>query len=757
MNKLLWICVAYAQSYLLQVRDAQTREPIPFATVQSLSRKAGALSDLHGQVTWNYQPRETLVVKCLGYEPALWTAGDSTTLYLNPKPIDLPSVTITPKDNPALGLIRRLQAQKNRYRLENTPHRLLTYTKILLRPNFIDSLFQKMHILVWETWTEKFYLSPTTSREVTLRNRISGLSQFPIPVKPTMFQSLSAYQDWLEILQRKVYSPIGKDALSYYHYEIVDTTYDQKDTIYTLRFFPQKGRKAWGMQGKLLMHTDGDALVALQGYAPLPTDEIQQFALDTLYIRQLYKKWNDTLWGPHQLYTSLAFHLQNQPDIPLILRAQSEVYEYERHISTRLSRRNEFQLEVEETRALPEVPLDSLESRTYEVLDSVFQKRKTFPLWLAEKLPRLIQGWLPTPPIEWDLRRLFYFSEGEGYTGGIGLGYGRKNFRAETWAAYAWGKKADWVAPRPRMGLNLFFGKPFHQLHISLAQDVREATAPRILHQLHPQGILGYALPYEELPRYLQLDTTEILGLRQATLTLRNLLLGVLWTEMRLGYEAYTYQKRQQGHALPLQLILHYSPRQNFLTGRGTYLRETQGLQVFTAFRYNLPFESPWSRLWHIEGMIYAPFSLVPHLEGSFSLQGGAVDPSTPIFLQHVVRSMKPSNLLSLAHALLALPPGKHTLRATQWGYASLRWHIVNNRFPSPQWRPTLGCVLQSYSQKGAPLYLEGGVELQHLIPLKLQEESTLLRSLAGLGVGIYYPLSEGYKQRVAFRILAGL
>ncbi|MGQ9863322.1 MAG: DUF5686 family protein [Bacteroidia bacterium] len=748
--------IAYAQSYLFQVRDAHTQEPIPFATVQSLNRKAGALTNLQGEVTWNYQPHETLQVRCLGYEPALWTAGDATTIFLRPQPIDLPSVTITPEDNPALALIRRLQAQKNRYRLDRAPHRLLTYTKILLRPNFVDSLFQKMHMLLWETWTEKFYLSPTTSREITLRNRLSGFSQFPIPVTPTTFQSLSAYQDWLEILQRKVYSPIGKDALSYYHYEIVDTTYDQKDTIYTLRFFPQKNRKAWGMQGTLLMHTDGDALVALQGYAPLPTDEMQQFALDTLHIRQLYKKWNDTLWGPHQLYTSLAFHLQNQPNLPFILRAQSEVYEYEHHLSTRLNRRNEFQLESEERRALPEIPLDSLELRTYVVMDSLFQKRKTFLLWLVESLPRLIQGWLPMPPVEWDLRRLLYSSAAEGYAGGVGLGYGRKNFRAETWAAYAWGKKADWVAPRLRMGINLFLGKPFHQVHLSAAQDVREATAPRLLHQLPPQAPLGHALPYEKFERYLQLDTTELFGLNHATFTLRNLLLGVLWTEIRLSYEAYTYQKRSQGYALPMHVILHYSPRQSFLTGYGTYLRQTQGPQLLAALRYNLPSEPPWSRLWHVEGMLYTPFSFLPYLEGTLSLQGGALDPATPPFLQHAVRYMKPSNPFSLADALLALPSTR-PLRATQWGYVSMRWHIVNTRFPSPGWRPTVGGVLQSYFQKGSIPYLEGGIELQRLIPLKLQEKSNLLRSLAGLGVGAYYPLSEGRREKVVFRIRSSL
>lgn len=282
--------------------------PVPFAIVENGRTHQGTLSDLQGAFQLQALPTDTITVRCLGYAPYQSVAYQITgPIRLVPQPLEVEPVIIRPVENPAYRLIRAVMQARNRWDPHAHPHRYLSYNKLTFSlPNAPTRDSLPPYLFLWETQTEKIFAGPGREEERLLAQRTVGQLPLQIPLSPTTFQPLSLYPPWIELLDKRVASPIGSHALDYYDYDLTDTTYQGADTLYRLRFFPRPSREGWAFSGYLTVSFPDAALRSFRGALTWKGGGTAFSYPTYLRIEQLYEKLGDTLWFPTQLHSELG-------------------------------------------------------------------------------------------------------------------------------------------------------------------------------------------------------------------------------------------------------------------------------------------------------------------------------------------------------------------------------------------------------------------------------------------------------------------
>ena len=70
-----------------------------------------------------------------------------------------------------------------------------------------------------------------------------------------VFTDVDLYDDQIRLLQYPFTSPIGKDAISFYRFYIVDTVYVDRDKCFHLQFLPNN-QQDFGFRGEIWILAD---------------------------------------------------------------------------------------------------------------------------------------------------------------------------------------------------------------------------------------------------------------------------------------------------------------------------------------------------------------------------------------------------------------------------------------------------------------------------------------------------------------------
>lgn len=300
LTLLLLLLVQLAQAQIKgRVIDDATGAPVPMATLLYKNLGTGTKADAKGRFTLERHNRERLVVSCVGYEPVEKTIRDNTpsnlTFRLKPESKTLEEVTVTSRrssryrrrDNPAVELMRKVIEAKKQTDLRQKEHfRYANYQKLVvglneLKPaDFKSGLLSKKpwlidHVEVCpynnklilplsleETVTERRYRrEPRHSENTQLAHNITGLTnlfqtgEIVNRVTQEYFTDVDIYQDNIRLLRHPFTSPIGRDAILFYHFYITDTTYVDNDPCYVVDFTPAT-QQDFGFRGQLFILAD---------------------------------------------------------------------------------------------------------------------------------------------------------------------------------------------------------------------------------------------------------------------------------------------------------------------------------------------------------------------------------------------------------------------------------------------------------------------------------------------------------------------
>ena len=328
--------VAGAQTITGVVVEEATGDTIPFPSVQYKKERIATSGNAYGHFSVKRLNGEKLTFSAVGYQELTILIGPNTpsemriTLKTDTK--QLKGVTVkskrskySRKNNPAVELMKRVIAAKKRTDLANHDYyQFNKYQKISLAINDIkpselenEKLKNKKWLLnqietcpynnklilplsVDETVTRNLYRkNPKTEKSIIMGQNSSGVNDLIETgdilnnVLKDVFTDVDLYDDQIRLLQYPFTSPIGKDAIAFYRYYIVDTVYVDRDKCFHLQFLPNN-QQDFGFRGELWILADS-TLHVKRCNLMLPKKSDVNF-VDNLQIIQEYTRLPEGEW-----------------------------------------------------------------------------------------------------------------------------------------------------------------------------------------------------------------------------------------------------------------------------------------------------------------------------------------------------------------------------------------------------------------------------------------------------------------------------
>lgn len=303
---LLGCCISVsAQNIQGVVTDSLTNEPIPYLSVFYEGKGVGSITDNDGNYKvetrkgWN-----KLTFSAVGYVTKVVNIIPGVTKNLNvrmrPDDIMLDEVVVKPKrekysrkNNPAVELMKKVIAHKKNNKLsENDYYQYNKYQKITMSLNDVTpemlekGMYKKMPFLkdqielceetnkfilpisVDETASQKIYRKHPKSEKTIIKgmsstgvNELFATGDMLSTVLKDVFTDVNICDNDIRLLQYPFISPISSsDAISFYKFYIMDTTFVDKDKCFHLTFVPNNSQD-FGFTGHLYVLADSSYTV----------------------------------------------------------------------------------------------------------------------------------------------------------------------------------------------------------------------------------------------------------------------------------------------------------------------------------------------------------------------------------------------------------------------------------------------------------------------------------------------------------------
>ncbi|MGN0048125.1 MAG: DUF5686 family protein [Bacteroides sp.] len=280
------------------ITDSLTHEPLMYITVQYEGKGVGAISNAQGEYEvetrkgWN-----ELTFSAVGYvTKRIRFAPGTKVLNVQMKSDDimLSEVVVKPqkekysrKNNPAVEFMKKVIAGKRALKLEeNDYYQYQKYEKMKMSINDVTpdkmekGIYKKfsffkdqveispktnkpiLPISIKETASKTIYRkNPKSEKTIIEGMNSTGIEEFFSTgdmlgtILNDVFSDVNIYDDDIRLLQRRFVSPIGKGAITFYKYYLMDTLMVDKQECVHLTFVPQNPQD-FGFTGHLYVVKD---------------------------------------------------------------------------------------------------------------------------------------------------------------------------------------------------------------------------------------------------------------------------------------------------------------------------------------------------------------------------------------------------------------------------------------------------------------------------------------------------------------------
>ena len=316
--------------------DDETGDSIPYASAIYRGHGVAVASNINGHFRIARHNGWVLTFSAIGYVSKTMTITANTkntfNVKLKPDTKTLKEVTIkskkarySRKNNPAVELMKKVIAAKKQTDLDNRDYyQYNKYQKLTLALNDItperlqeDKLKNKkwftdqvekceytgkliLPVSVDETVTQKIYRkSPHSEKNIVKGQNSSGVNdllQTGDILTTTMkdvFTDVNIYDDQIRLLQYPFTSPIGKDAIGFYRYYIMDTLYVDRDKCIHLHYMPNN-QQDFGFRGDIYVLADSSYQVK-RCELTIPKRSDVNF-VENLEVKQEFTMLPDSSW-----------------------------------------------------------------------------------------------------------------------------------------------------------------------------------------------------------------------------------------------------------------------------------------------------------------------------------------------------------------------------------------------------------------------------------------------------------------------------
>ncbi len=259
-----------------KVTDAETGDPIAFASVFLQGKTTGMTTDFEGNYLLTVTSLgDSLSVSYLGYttqSKALEKVSEQTLNFqLWPVAIELGTFVFESGENPAFEVIRQAVAKRDTFdKRKLEAYQTKNYTKIEIDiDNLSDEFNQRksvrsvtavmdsirqltneegekiLPVFFSETVSSFYYRNnPELKKEVVEKSKVTGVGitdgSTTSQITGSVFQEYNFYKNWLAILNKDFVSPIADGWKTYYDYDLLEDVVVGKDSCYKLQVYPRR-------------------------------------------------------------------------------------------------------------------------------------------------------------------------------------------------------------------------------------------------------------------------------------------------------------------------------------------------------------------------------------------------------------------------------------------------------------------------------------------------------------------------------------
>lgn len=419
------------------VKDAQSGQGIPFATLKVSSGTAGTVADLAGNFSFSVPVRSpTLEVSSIGYQTQTVPVATTATpliIRLNPaREAELAEVKVASPMKKIRRLLNAAIAARDRHNPEKLrEYQCNVYYKMIADVSMADlapdsamrekiKAFQEsQHLLIAETYSRRSFRRPASLQEDILATRFSGLSS---PAFTNLITDVLPFQiqsDFIRLGQLDYPNPVSKGYESRYHFRLLEELQIGPDTVWVIQYRPRKTVR--GLQGQFSLHSDG--YIASQMIAEARDTALNQSTrIDIQYARTSGR------WFPEKLNYRMEWRsfMGKAQDIYISGNSRIDSVSFTLPESFRFDRAHTARLVPDAVKnndsdwhpIRPE-PLSPKDTQTYHVIDSFSNSLPTDNIVrFASSLP---SGKLPVGDLDINLTRVYSFNEFEGTRLGLGI------------------------------------------------------------------------------------------------------------------------------------------------------------------------------------------------------------------------------------------------------------------------------------------------------------------------------------------------
>lgn len=341
-----------------KVTDAENGQPLAFVNVVVDGGRLGAMTDIDGRYFLDLKtPIERLNFSYIGYSPVevMYHSGmTELDVAMIPMAFELGEVLVEAGENPAHRIIDSVL----RYRGINNPEHLDSYSYTIydlmtfsidsaflqsqaLNASAMKKMFDNNDIMAMETVSEVRYKAGRKTQEV-VGNRISGLQDSKFVYLVNNIQSVSFYDEVINIMENSYVNPISRGSKSKYFFNLEEVVgIGDGDSLYVISFHPYRNTNFDGMEGVMTINSSGWALQNVKATPYLRGEH----AMWDVVIQQLYERVEDH-WFPIQLNTNISITLGEMAEAPPIT-ATGKSYLSDIVINPELRRRDFSMAEID--------------------------------------------------------------------------------------------------------------------------------------------------------------------------------------------------------------------------------------------------------------------------------------------------------------------------------------------------------------------------------------------------------------------------
>ena len=349
-----------------KVIDSETGEPLPFATIKSMSNlKDSRVADENGNfvIPIGYKGK-SWTVSMTGYEPYLfeYEGNDSVLIIsLSPSQMLLEEVVINPgkekyskKNNPAVEFVKRLKMASRRHNPVSEPYYSYDlYEKTVIGLNDFNSDFSKGIMSKSGKFLENYVdVSPVTGRKVLdlmlkeksssrLYSKTEGTSAVEVLrgyrsfgvdevinqdnmriILEDAVREIDPFNNDIILLQNRFVSPLSSIGPDFYKYFLTDTVDLAGERCIELSFVPHNPQ-SMGFNGKIYV-PENDSMMFVRKITMRTPGDINMNLVDNIFISLSYDK--DGLGNRHKTYDDVCIEFSLIPQAPKLYGRKTTLY-----------------------------------------------------------------------------------------------------------------------------------------------------------------------------------------------------------------------------------------------------------------------------------------------------------------------------------------------------------------------------------------------------------------------------------------------